>query len=205
MPVPSEPISIDTATTKGSLSAPVVLIAFVDFQCPFCGRFAREVLPEIDQEYIRTGRVQLVYRHLPLPSHPHASGAAEAAACAAKQGQFWPMHDRLFAGGAQLDDAGLRAIAGSLALDRAAFDACLETKTTLASVSRDAEEARTLALRSTPSFLLGTRLPDGRVQVVRVFAGARPIDEFRAEIDRVLDPGRGFVWGTLLRLRASLE
>ena len=89
--VPEEPVSIEGAQSKGSPTAPVVMIAFADFQCPFCGRFAREVLPELEKDYLETGQVQLVYRHLPLPNHPLAIPAAQAADCAGQQGQFWPI------------------------------------------------------------------------------------------------------------------
>jgi protein-disulfide isomerase len=100
--VPSEPISIDSAATKGSSTAPVVMIAFADFQCPYCGRFTRDVLPALERDYITSGQVQYVYRHLPLSNHQYAVPAAHAAECAGASGQFWPMHDRLFATGAQL-------------------------------------------------------------------------------------------------------
>jgi protein-disulfide isomerase len=95
--VPAEPVSIAGAANKGSVDARIVMIAFTDFQCPFCGRFAREVLPQLEHDYIATGRVQFVYRHLPLPIHQYALKAAQAAECARRQDQFWPMHDWLFA------------------------------------------------------------------------------------------------------------
>lgn len=186
--IPDEPISIADAASKGGGSASVVMIAFADFQCPYCGRFAREILPQVEAEYIKTGRLQLVYRHLPLPNHQHAVGAAHAAECARRQGRFWPMHDRLFTQGADLDDAGLRAIAESVELDMLQFDACLAQPSTRAPVSRDTAEARALGLSSTPSFLLGSRLPDGRVQVSRVLSGARPVEEFKKELDRLIAP-----------------
>ena len=196
--IPEQPVSIEGAATKGSPTAPVVMIAFADFQCPFCGRFAREVLPELQKDYIETGRVQLVYRHLPLPNHPLAVPAARAAECAGQQGQFWPMHDGLFAEGAQLDEAGLRSLVGALAVDPGDLAGCLADPQVAELVRRDAETARALGLPGTPSFLLGSRLPDSRVDVFRVFSGARSAAQFRQEMDRALASVQTPWWRKLL-------
>jgi protein-disulfide isomerase len=87
------------------------MIVFADFECPFCGRFTREVLPIIEQEYLSTGRLQLVYHHFPLPSHRNAVSAAVAADCAGQQGRFWDMHDKLFSAGQSLDLASTKSSA----------------------------------------------------------------------------------------------
>jgi protein-disulfide isomerase len=198
--IPKEPVSIEGTPTKGSSTAPVVMVTFADFQCPYCGRFAREVLPQLEKDYISTGRVQLVYRHLPLGIHPRAAPAAHAAECAAVQGQFWPMHDWLFAEGAQLDDAGLRTAAGSVGIDLGEFETCLDEPKVRELVSRDAERAKALGLRGTPSFLLGSRLPDGRVHVSRAFSGALPLEDFRTELDREIASKAGAWFGKLFLL-----
>ena len=184
--LPSEPVSIDSAALKGSATAQVVLIEYSDFQCPFCGMFARERLPELERDYISTGRVQLAYRHLPLPSHQHAAGAARAAECAGAQGQFWAMHDRLFTSGAQLDPIGLEAHAAALPLKQSLYSSCLASAVPADAVGRDQDEAKGLGLTNTPAFLLGVRLKDGRVAVSKAFYGALPIEEFRSEIDSLL-------------------
>lgn len=80
----------------GSADAPLTLVEYSDFQCPFCRRFFNETLSEIKKNYIDTGRVRLVYRHYPLPFHDAAQKSAEATECAAKQGKFWEMHDAIF-------------------------------------------------------------------------------------------------------------
>lgn len=98
------------------------------------------------------------------------------------------MHDRLFGAGAELDGASLRSLAASLDLNHLAFEACLDNASTLTSVLRDSQEARSLGVVSTPSFLIGSRLPDGRVQVSRAFSGALPLNDFRAELDRAIRP-----------------
>lgn len=193
--IPAEPVSIAGGASKGSPAAPLVLIAYSDFQCPFCGRFAREVLPGLEQEYITSGRVQFVYRHLPLPSHQYAMKAAHAAACAGAQDRFWPMHDQLFAQGAQLDDAGLRRMSAALQLDGRTFESCIDNASTTAVVTRDATEARALGLNSTPSFLLGARLSNGSIKVTRAFSGTLPIASFRAELDQAAaSHGESWFW-----------
>jgi protein-disulfide isomerase len=198
-PVPAEALSVEHGARKGSPSAPVVMIAFSDFECPYCGRFAREVLPTLEKEYFSVGHVQLVFRHLPLPSHSRAVSAAQAAECAGAQGRFWPMHDELFAQGVRLHDHGLRTIAASLHLDEVTFGACLEDEAILASVSRDADQASALGLRSTPAFLLGSRRADGLVQVMEAFTGALPVDVFRTKLNQALGRRGGwFGWFALL-------
>jgi protein-disulfide isomerase len=186
--VPEEPLSIEGAQSKGSPNAPAVMIAFADFQCPYCGRFAREVLPELEEDYVKTGRVQLVYRHLPLPNHSLAIPAAQAAECAGEQGQFWPMHDRLFAEGAQHDRTSLTSAAASVGIDIQRFESCFDGPNVAELVRRDAEKARSLGLIGTPSFLIGLRLPDGDVKVTRAFSGVLPADGFRAELERAITP-----------------
>jgi protein-disulfide isomerase len=94
--LPSEYIAMEGAHTKGSASAPAVLLVFSDFQCPFCGRFARETLSAIEREYVARGELLMAFRHLPLPIHPQAIAAAQSAECAGSQGKFWEMHDELF-------------------------------------------------------------------------------------------------------------
>lgn len=182
--IPSAPLSIDGVARRGSVRAPTVIITFSDFECPFCGRFARETLPLLERDYVATGLVQLVFRHLPLPIHQHAMKAAQAVQCAGEQGRFWPMHDRLFSRGATLDDAGLRAVAAMVGVEGRRFATCLNDPSVTAYVSRDMQEAKALGLTSTPSFLIGSRLLDGRVSVTRAFSGARPFEVFRETLDR---------------------
>ena len=93
LPVPEVPLSIAGAPTVGSASAKVVMFIFSDFECPFCGKFASEIMPGLTQKYVESGRVRLVFRHFPLGIHSRAVRAAESAECAARQGRFWAMHD----------------------------------------------------------------------------------------------------------------
>ena len=98
IPVPTEPVPLEGAPILGNPEAPVAIVEFSDFACPFCGRFSKDILPELKAKYIDTGQVLLAFRHLPLDRiHPRARPAAEAAECASRQGKFWRFHDLLFA------------------------------------------------------------------------------------------------------------
>lgn len=184
-PLPVEPISLDGATLKGDRHAKVAVIEFSDFQCPFCGRFARDILPALEEKYVRPGKVLVAFRHLPLPIHTMAQKAGEAAECAGQQGRFWDMHDKLFLDPRQLGDENLREQAAALGLNTKQFDVCLAGETA-AKVRTDAESGRLLAITGTPAFLVGTVQTDGRVKVTERLSGAQPVTVFESVIDRVL-------------------
>lgn len=96
-PLPSSPVPLAGAHLKGSPDAKIGIIEYSDFQCPFCGVFARETLPEFTRQYIDSGKVLLAFQHLPITTlHPLAVDAAVAADCAGEQGHFWAMHDSIF-------------------------------------------------------------------------------------------------------------
>ena len=167
--------------SKGSPKAPVTVYEMSDFQCPFCRRFATETFPLIEKEYIATGKVRWVFINYPLTSlHPNAVAAAEYAMCAARQGRFWPTHDRIYA--TQDQWAGLKnpgpffvAQLASLGLDRAGMLSCLERNDTRGLVRSDAQGAARSGATSTPSFYIEGGL----------LSGAQPIDVFRQVLDSV--------------------
>ena len=185
IPIPEQPISLDGIPVMGSPLAKVALVEFSDFQCPYCGRFAQETLPALKAKYVDTGLVRFVFRHNPIPVHTRAQPAAEAAECAGRQGHFWGMHDRLFEDPTELEESNLADYAKSLDLDLSAFDGC-RAGGAREPVLRDAELARSLSLRGTPTFLIGPVGADGRAEVSDVIAGARPVAEFEAVLDKVL-------------------
>jgi protein-disulfide isomerase len=184
-PVPAEPISLDGVTVKGDRRAKVAVIEYSDFQCPYCGKFATEVLPTLEEKYVRPGKLLVAFRHLPLPIHAMAQKAAEAAECAGRQGRFWDMHDLLFQDPRQLAELNLRDRAATLGLNAEQFDTCLKGEAS-GKVRADAESGRRLAIGGTPAFLIGTVRPDGRVKVTERFSGARPVATFEAVIDNAL-------------------
>lgn len=170
----------------GAATAPVTLIEFSDFQCPFCGRYVRETLPQIKVEFVDTGKLQYVFRHLPIDSlHPEAPGSARAADCAFVQGKFWPMHDRLFANPKGHTAENLAAHARAVGLAMPAYTACMSGPGR-AVVAEDIDAATRAGAMGTPAFFLGARQADGRVRVTQTVYGAKPFATFKAAIDAAL-------------------
>jgi protein-disulfide isomerase len=154
-PVPTAPVSIADANLVGNLGAKVVMIEYSDFECPYCGRFAREVLPQFEQQFVTPGVVVLAFKELPLQSlHPYALRAAEAAECAAQGGKFKQMHDALFGDQQDLDEAGLFRRAVRLDLPIPTFSACLDS-VGRQQVLADLSEAESLGINQTPTFFIG--------------------------------------------------
>jgi protein-disulfide isomerase len=158
----------------GPADAPVVLIEFADFQCPYCSR-ALPVIQALRERY--PTQLRVVFRHLPLASiHPRARPAAEASFCAEQQGKFWEFHDRVFQQPDALADADLRAHAEQLGLDLAKFDGCLQSPEPAARIAADVAEATAAGITGTPAFVLNGVL----------IRGLQPPDAFAAMIDREL-------------------
>jgi protein-disulfide isomerase len=184
--VPTEPVSLEGAPILGNRDARVVLLEFSDFECPFCGRFSNNILPEIKANYVNTGKVSIAFRHLPLDRiHSRARGAAEAAECASRQGKFWPFHDLMFSNPRRLSATDLLEHADTAGLDLVSFARCLDGEAA-DHVQRDTKQAATLGLSSTPSFLVGTLRSDGRLQASAVISGARPASDFADSFDSLL-------------------
>ena len=144
---------------KGAESAPVLVFEVADFQCPYCARFWRETFPRLDSAYIRTGKVRWVFVNLPLPSHQHAWAAAEAALCAgALAGDFWTVHDRLFAHQDEwsaLPDPvpAFVAYAREAGVSESAFRACITADLVAPLILEDVIFAARAGVRGTPAFL----------------------------------------------------
>ena len=172
--------------TKGDANALVVLVEFTDYQCPFCGRHVRDALPQIEAEYVKTGKLRYVTREFPLESiHPQAFKAAEAALCAGDQGKYWEMHDRLFANQRALGPEHLAAHAQAVGADAAKFGECLESGAKAAKVRRDLADGAKAGVTGTPAFFLGVA-HGATVKVVRAIKGALPFAAFKEAIDATL-------------------
>lgn len=165
-----EPQRVEVAATgpaKGAPDAKITMVEFSDFECPYCSRFA----PTLDQVMAKYGdRVKLVFRHLPLPNHPQAPKAAEAAACAQDQGKFWEMHDSLFRNQGALGVEALKGRATELGLDAQAFATCLDSGAKAAVVAADAADARKAGIEGTPALFVNGRLIDGAAPFEQVAA-----------------------------------
>lgn len=162
---------------KGSDSAPVVMVEFSDFQCVFCRKFWRETLPEIEKQYIRPGKVRLVYRHLAILGEASVQ-AAQAASCAHEQGKFWAYHDTLFGNAAPLafTSARLKRYAATLGLEQKEFIACLDSGKYAERVEAETTIGRALGATGTPTFLINGKL----------LIGAHPFETFQQILDGVL-------------------
>jgi protein-disulfide isomerase len=160
-PTPSTIIMDDVAATQGDADAPVTIIEFTDYQCPYCQRHATDTLPRLLAEMVESGRVHYVVKDFPLENiHPQAREAAIAARCAGEQDAYWPMHDALFAQQQAWTEAApqhneyFTTMAGELSLDTAAFTACLASGQHDALVQANLEEGAALGVRGTPTFFI---------------------------------------------------
>jgi len=161
---------------KGEDKAPITIVEFSDFQCPFCGR-AEETVKLVLDKY--KGKVRLVYRDYPLPFHNMAQKASEAAHCAGDQGKYWQMHEKLFANQTALTVPQLKDHAKGLGLDASKFDKCLDSgeKTKMVDASKKAGDEA--GVNGTPAFFINGRL----------ISGARPFENFKEIIDYELTNG----------------
>ena len=180
-------VSLDNDPLKGNPNASLTIVEFSDFQCPFCSRFYQETLPLIEQNYVNTGKVNLVYRDMPLAIHPNAIPAHIAAECAYVQNAFWEYHDILFERQSEwnkLDSIDLEeklaAYAQELNLD-SSFNTCVKSASIAQEVQMDYSQAVGYGVTGTPTFFVGNP-SDGFVKL----SGAQPYSAFQAIIDAKL-------------------
>ena len=164
--------------TEGSADAPITIVEFSDFQCPFC-RAAEGSIKQVRQQY--GDKVKLVYMDFPLGFHPHSMDAARAGRCAADQGKFWQYHDALFANQSKLAPADLKATAAKLGLDAKRFDACFDSGKHETGIRADMAQGQSLGVTGTPTFFI-----NGREMV-----GAQPPPQFSQLIDEELARSKG--------------
>lgn len=158
---------------RGAASAPVTIIEFSDYQCPFCAR----VNPTLEQVRKTYGdKVKIIFKDFPLPNHPQAPKAAEAGHCAGEQGKYWEMHDHMFANQRALNVPELKQYAASLGMDAAKFNQCLDTGKHAGLVASGTEQGERMGVNSTPTLYV-----NGRPLI-----GAQPFDAFKQIIDEEL-------------------
>ena len=181
-------LSMDDDPVKGDRNARLVLVEFSDYQCPFCERYFRETLPEIEKDYIKTGKLKYVFRDIPIEAaHKDAFKAAEAAGCAFDQGKFWEMHDRLFANQTALGLSDLAQHAQAIGLDVPKFQQCLDRGEYTTEVRKDMADGQKAGMTLTPTFYLGLTEPNSsKVKVLTVITGAKLYGTFKEAIDSAL-------------------
>ncbi len=173
---PYEPpkVAVDaTGPSKGPADAPITIVEFSDYECPFCVR-AEPTVRDVLAAY--PGKIRIVYRDYPLPMHPKAPKAAEAAHCAGDQGKYWEMHDKLFTNGAKLDLPDLKAHAREVGVDGGKFDQCLDSGEKAKVVESHKKAGDEAGVSGTPAFFINGRL----------LSGAQPLEAFKAIIDKEL-------------------
>jgi protein-disulfide isomerase len=169
-------LTLQAVQMLGNKDAPLTMVEFTDFQCPFCKQFYTSTFAELKKNYIDTGKMRFYSRDLPLDFHPDAMRAAEAGRCAAEQGQFWKMRDLMAANPDKLDTENLVADAGDLKLDVRAFRVCVEGEKTKEAVQTDVLEAMKIGADGTPSFVVGKSTPEGVDG--ELIVGAMPYETF---------------------------
>ena len=169
----------------GNESANLIIVEFSDYQCPFCGRYSRETFPEIKKQYIDNGAIRYVVIDQPLPIHPDAPKAAEAAHCANDQGKFREMHEAMMANQDNLKD--LSSYAKTLNLNIGEFDNCLDTGKYRDAVSKNMALAKDLGISGVPGFIIGAVGADSRkVTGISLIRGAVPLAGFQKEIETAI-------------------
>jgi protein-disulfide isomerase len=168
-------VSAEGAPFKGPRNAPITIVEFTDFQCPYCKRVLN-VLDQVLERY--PGKVKLAFRDFPLTSiHPHAQRAAEAAHCAGDQGKFWEYHDLLFDKQDAIPNENFAEHAKALGLEVAAFQTCLESGKYKEKIERNHADGVKAGVSGTPAFFINGRL----------LSGAQPLEAFKTVIDEELD------------------
>jgi protein-disulfide isomerase len=184
---PAEPLETkvpETGYSLGDARAPLTIVEFSDYQCPFCAQFQIETFQELRRDFVETGKVRFVIRDLPLARHSDSLQAAEAARCAGDQGKFWEMRDALVAHYQDLKEASLLVYARQLGLDTARFQQCVESNKFLSEIRQDQADARAAGIAATPSFVVG-KSAKGQVDGI-LLVGAMPYSRFSDQINREL-------------------
>ena len=181
---------LDGAPSISDANARVAVVEFADYECPYCGRHADQVLPEIVTNYVNTGKIRYFFKDTPVEAiHPAAFKAAEAALCAGEQRTYWEMHDRLFKNQQALGVTELAAHARALNLDMPKFQQCFDSDRYAAQIRKSLEEAVKAGARGTPTFIVAVWDPEKRGKTaVTTFSGFKPYSVFRQVLDQLLSP-----------------
>jgi protein-disulfide isomerase len=172
---------------RGTNSARVAIIEYSDFDCSFCGRYARTVFPRIESDYIQSGKIKYFFRDLPEPGDTNAWFKARAARCAGDQGKFWQMHDLLFANQPATSPEVI-TLTQALGIDMREFNQCISSEKYLENIRRSVAGAKRMGLYGTPAFLIGSLSDDGDfMRVNRVLVGAETYDSLKSVLDELLD------------------
>ena len=169
----------------GDAKAPLVMVEYTDFQCPFCQQFHNTAFAQIKANYIDTGKIRFVSRDFPLDFHDNARRAATAGRCAAEQGKYWEMRHVMIVNAEALKADNLATYATTVKMDVPKFKSCLESDKFKAQIDQDIAEGGVAGVQGTPSFVIG-RLENDKLEGVRM-VGAMPYAQFDAKIQEMLE------------------
>ena len=170
-------IDVEGDNILGDPEAPVTIVEFSDYECPFCGRHFGSTYGQIKEKYVDTGKVNIIFKDFPLSFHQNAQKASEAAECAGDQGRYYEYHDILFNNQKALGVSSLKAYASDLGLDTETFNACLDSGEKYSEVQDDFKEGQKVGVRGTPAnFINGNMI-----------SGACPIEAFDTAINAELE------------------
>ena len=180
-------LGISQEPFKGDPEATLTLIEFTDYQCPFCRKYAKQTLPDLQRDYIETGKIKYVVRDFPLQSlHREAFKAAVAADCAGEQGHYWEMHDRLLTN-SSFPYGDWMQHAKAIGLDVSQFQMCLTSGQPEQGVRKDLAEGRKVGVRGTPTFFLGVSDKKNQtIKVLKVMRGAQSYAQMKHSLDQFL-------------------
>ena len=167
--------------TLGRQDAPVTIVEFSDYQCPYCRLFQQTIFPELKSEFIDQGLVRFIHKDLPLSYHPQAKSSASVARCAERQNAFWTIHDALYAEQHCLSCKGPATIGINAGLDEQQLQSCLQDPMVADTVRSNRSEAKLHGIQSTPTFGIGATIDHNRHRGT-IVEGALPWQDFRALI-----------------------
>ena len=185
---PAAPVRVKVSSTDGvsdgNPKAPLILVEFTDYECPFCKRFYDTTFADIKKKYIDTGKVRFISRNLPLPFHKNAENAALAAVCAGDQGKYWQMRKSIFGNPKEMQAEHLSAYAKDNGLNVKRFDTCMTKKTHTVKIKKDLADAQAIGITGTPSFVLAKS--GGDIVEGEKIIGAQLFATFEAKIEALL-------------------
>ncbi len=178
-------IDVSGMAARGNPEAPIVMVEFSDYECPFCVKHTNTVGVELKRTYVDTGIVRHVFANNPLPIHSQAPQLAASALCAGRNDRFWEMHDALFASAGKAPQEA-PTIAMKLGIDAAKFEQCVNDDGLMkAEIRKEASIAQSLGVSGTPAFAIGVRQNDGRVAIKIIVSGAQPLTVFDEAIESI--------------------
>lgn len=183
-------VGIKGDPTMGSATAPVTIVEFSDFECPYCKRFHEEIMPQLKQDYIDKGLVRFIHKDLPLPFHQNAHLAATAARCAHEDGKYWEAYQALFNQQNCLNCKGPLAITTTTGVSKDKLEQCSRNKRIKQAVNINASEADLNGIRATPTFVIGPT--NASLHRGKIIEGAIPWAEFKSTIERSLSEAKKY-------------